>query len=242
MKHDDLCEDLAISIGPTPFLNVPLGSPWLAKKGDKVSRADVIKITPSYNRFCVAIYEIKVSRSDFLSDIRSGKWKDYLLHCHRFYFAVLDGVAKKEDMPVEAGLLIKGEKGWTVRKGAPARKVDVPVETLKALIFAKQHLPLRHRNVNNALDTTGARYYEKKDMAKVLGKKLADAYAKREEYEKETMRLKNRLYAIDSKIKVVDNFIQSTLGISQDDYLHALDIKRRLEELKKEFAVSESAT
>ena len=72
IEHDALAEDLALSLGILPYLNVVLGSPWLAAAHEAPPRADVLGIKPSYTRFCVTIYEIKVSRSDFLSDIRSG--------------------------------------------------------------------------------------------------------------------------------------------------------------------------
>ena len=51
-------------------------------------RADLVIIRPSYKRFCVSVFEVKVSRADFLSDIRSEKWRGYLPHCNRFYFAL----------------------------------------------------------------------------------------------------------------------------------------------------------
>lgn len=86
-KHDKLCEDLAISLGGTPYLNVPLGSRFMrayenqiklyraiaqaedyqtARKNlHQVQMADVMRVLPSYTRFCVFIYEVKVSRNDF---------------------------------------------------------------------------------------------------------------------------------------------------------------------------------
>lgn len=136
--HDDLAQDLALSLGVLPYLNVVLGSPWLSTRDENPPRADVLGVKPSYTRFCVAIYEIKVSRSDFLSDIRSGKWRSYLPHCHRFYFATLPDVCTKDDIPAEAGWMVRTNKTWTARKAAKVRPVEVPMETLQALVFARQ--------------------------------------------------------------------------------------------------------
>lgn len=77
-EHNELAEDLADCKG-TGFLDVPLGSVLL---NNGTQRADVIEIKPSYTRFCITIYEVKVSRGDFLSDIRTEKYKGYLEHCH----------------------------------------------------------------------------------------------------------------------------------------------------------------
>lgn len=146
--HDALAEDLALSLGILPYLNVVLGSAWLPS-GGKTPRADVLGVKPSYTRFCVAIYEVKVSRADFLSDIRSGKWRSYLPHCHRFYFATLPDVCSRDDIPAEAGWMVRTDKTWTARKAAKARAVEVPAETLQALIFARQRPGARGRRLED---------------------------------------------------------------------------------------------
>ena len=152
-SHDMLAEDLGLSIGVLPYLNVVLGSPWLAAANEAPPRADVLGIKPSYTRFCVAIYEVKVSRADFLSDIRSEKWRAYLPHCHRFYFATLPDVCTKHDIPAEAGWMVRTDKTWTTRKAAKSRQVEVPVETLQALIFARQRPGARGRRLEDVLQT-----------------------------------------------------------------------------------------
>lgn len=146
-KHNELSEDLA-AIKGTPFLDVPLGSVFLnhMRKWDDLSgntpggtqRADIVDVKPSYTRFNISIYEIKVSRADLLSDLRSGKWRGYLDHCHRFYFAIPSGIGDKKDIPPEAGLVVRGATGWTTVKAAPNRSVEIPQETLLSLLFMKE--------------------------------------------------------------------------------------------------------
>ena len=59
-------------------------------------------------------YEIKTSRSDFLSD---KKWeKKYLPLCDRFYFVCPDGMIKPEELPDEAGLIYVFKNGKGLRK------------------------------------------------------------------------------------------------------------------------------
>ena len=158
MNHNDLCYDLAYQ-KDTVFVNVHLGSPWgaagfnhrqrihrimgePAKEKMIIPLADVVNIRPSFTRFCIDIFEVKASRADFLNDIRSGKWERYLPHCHRFYFAVREGVAIKNDMPEGVGLIIKNEKCWHATKGSTARDVEIPYETMLALLFYRK----KHRS------------------------------------------------------------------------------------------------
>lgn len=134
ITHRKLVEDLA-KIKCTSFFEVPLGSVW---DMSKTQIADVININPSYTRFLVDIFEVKVTRADFLSDIRTEKWKGYLEHCNRFYFAAPKGIIKREDLPEEAGLIVFGEKGWVTIKAPRKREVDIPYMTLLSMIFKKK--------------------------------------------------------------------------------------------------------
>ena len=163
MTHRELCWDLAWAKG-TQYVEVPLGSVWgglfsrdalkgkLAMEGkfgaeaqeiiDRecpgTQHADVVTIRPSYTKFCMDIFEAKVSRTDFMGDVKSGKWKGYLNHCHRFYFACLSGIAKIADVPREAGLYVRGDKGWKCVKGAEPRDITVPYETLMSMLFMRR--------------------------------------------------------------------------------------------------------
>lgn len=174
-KHDELAEDLAVAKGGIPYLNVCLGSPWLNGRKQKTPRADLVVCKPSYRRFCLAIFEIKVTRADFLSDIRTGKWRDYLPHCDRFYFAVCKGVLQKADIPEEAGLIVRGPKGWHTSKAAPVMDNEIPVDTMKSLIFAKQRRSVREKRLDDVENMAGRQSYSRKDYlgrlkaARVLG-------------------------------------------------------------------------
>jgi hypothetical protein len=235
--HDEIAADLAQSIGPTPFLGVPLGSVFLGQLRDYESPglADVITIKPSYRHFCLSIYEVKVSRSDFLGDLRREKWRRYLPHCHRFYFATLPNVAKKDDIPQEAGWVVKGPKSWAYRKAASAREVDIPEFTLLSLLFSKEREP-RLRSLKNLQDAKYDIEYHNRfeKIARILGKDVAKAYADR-------LAVKDKIYELDSQISEMNQYleqmrevIQDGLGIPKKKYFYLWDIKKRLEELKAE--------
>lgn len=205
-QHNELAEDLAIAKNSF-YLDVPLGSVSLAPYGEGVPRADLVEIKPSYTRFCVSIYEVKVSRADFLSDIKSGKWRGYLPHCHRIYFATPTGLVNKKEIPEEAGWIVRGKCGWNTLKAAPARKVEIPKETLLSLLFMKQ----RVRHAKQHRDLIGDRYDYCRDLLyrtelyKALGKELGEALRNKDEYQ-----IKMRAY--EYELKQINEAIKKGLG------------------------------
>lgn len=142
-SHRELCFDLA-EAKATNYIEVPLGSSYL--NYGSLPQADVITIKPSYNRFNLDIYECKVSRSDFLKDIKTGKYKKYIEHCNRLYFAVTSGVAKKEEIPDGVGLIIRGENGWSTVKSAKKRNTVFSQEMLLSLVFFRGRVYKRKRS------------------------------------------------------------------------------------------------
>lgn len=171
-SHDELAYDLAIAKGGIPYLNVCLGSTWTTN-GKKVPRADLLVCRPSYKRFCISIYEVKVSRADYQSDIRSEKWKSYLPFCHRFYFAVQSGIINKSEIPSGAGLMVRGNKRWGTPIAAKVMNHDIPENTMMALIFAKQRRSRREKRLDDVMsmaDVYGRRdYFGRLKAARVLG-------------------------------------------------------------------------
>jgi hypothetical protein len=148
--------------------------------GSQPQVADVITVHPSYKRFSLSIFEIKVSRADFLSDIRTEKWKGYLPHCNRFYFAVAEGVATRSDIPQEAGLWIRKKSGWALEKNARPRNLEIPRETLLALIFARQHTTPHQKREMEIYD--GLSEYRRHQFVKAVGHDLSEAWRNREKY------------------------------------------------------------
>jgi len=198
-QHNELAEDLAIAKNSF-YLDVPLGSVSLAPYGEGVPRADLVEVKPSYTRFCVSIYEIKVSRADFLSDIRTGKWRSYLPRCHRFYFAMPAGMVNINEIPEEAGWIVRGDRGWKMMKAAPVRETEIPKEMLLSLLFTKQ----KNRHAKQHRDLIGDRYdysWGRKGLYKALGKEIGDALRNRDLYEKKRQEYDSTIRAIKEAIK-----------------------------------------
>ncbi len=117
--HADLQEDVckywrAKSPGWIPVKELDLGSRSMDRE---VKRADVFAMSETYPpRFVIC--EVKVSRADFLSDIKSEKYLHYMDNSNLFYF-VTPYALLEEDIPTWCGWLEQWEnkKGFTERWG-----------------------------------------------------------------------------------------------------------------------------
>lgn len=100
------------------------------KKGKNVEQrmdAWAMNLYPSkkYHRIC---YEIKVSRSDFMHEIKNpDKRKQGLELSNQFYFVTPPGLVKKEEIPLECGLIeVKEDGSSKVIVQAPMRECAPP--------------------------------------------------------------------------------------------------------------------
>jgi hypothetical protein len=111
---------------------------------------DVFMIQP--NRQVLKGFEIKVSRSDFLSDLKErerlcwggttpigAKWKTYLKFCHLFYWVCPEGLIKPEEVQDPAGLIYvrpdEKSQWFQVMKKPKRINRDMPVELLQRILF-----------------------------------------------------------------------------------------------------------
>ena len=166
MTHREMVDKLA-DAKSTIYKEIPLGSVWMQRP----QIADVLKVNPSYTRFCITIYECKVSRSDFLSDIRTGKWKGYLDHCHAFAFVTKKGVTDLQEIPDNAGLIFYADRGFYTRKAPPIINADVPIETMMAIMF------YRNKNLKNMeyRHLLAHGWIEEKRKLKKMGGRVAES-------------------------------------------------------------------
>jgi len=175
------------------WTEIPLGSVTLA--GSCVQRADILQMVKSFTRPHITIYEVKATRSDFQADIRSGKWKGYLEHCTRFYFAAPEGIIHLGEIPYPAGLIILGKSGsWRVVKGATNQQRSMLTgELLLKLAMTPCNQPLVRddRKIALALAEEGlARKKAAKEFGAFLCGYVQELHNKLKdmEYERETVR------------------------------------------------------
>lgn len=77
-------------------------------------RPDVFSIIPTLEpeRTQPWTCEVKISRADFLSDVRSEKWKRYRRFSCRIWFAAPQGIIQPSDVPEGLGLLEYRKPAW----------------------------------------------------------------------------------------------------------------------------------
>lgn len=104
--------------------------------GAENARIDALAIRPSYTRYLITGYEIKVSISDFRGD---HKWMSYLSMCNELYFCLSEDVKYDlSDIPEQCGLMVykpDNKIKFKIVKKAPYRIIDPPEGMYKYLLF-----------------------------------------------------------------------------------------------------------
>lgn len=104
-----------------------------------LSRPDVFSLEKTLNidKMKPTAYEIKHSRSDFLSDMKKPeKWKSYLEMAERLYYVCPNGLIKKEEVPAECGLIYQIDKNrFNKVKNAKKGKGKPTVELMMKLLM-----------------------------------------------------------------------------------------------------------
>jgi len=132
--HDELASDLAAHLAGNTAERAIWEDMQLGPAG--TIRPDVYAITKTYTRLVAMTFEVKVSRSDFLSDITSGKWQGYLKFSNCVVFAVPAGLVKADEIPKGAGLIERLENGWRFkRKPTFGHLEGLPLTVWQKLLF-----------------------------------------------------------------------------------------------------------
>ncbi|KKK83208.1 hypothetical protein LCGC14_2795670, partial [marine sediment metagenome] len=116
-------------------------------------RVDVVAVKPHcYAQRDLRAYECKSTRRDFMHDVGADKWRRYLLVFPRVYFAVPSGLVKKAEVPEEAGLIVRGENGWTTVKAARGHiPPNLSVNSILALLYRGYEQDREVRNLRDRL-------------------------------------------------------------------------------------------
>lgn len=142
---------------------------------------DGIAITRSYTRPCIKIYEIKVSRGDFLRD---NKWNLYKQYCNELYFVVPKGMIDKSELPDDVGLIYynrDGVRNLITKRKAQYRDIDEPVGVYKYIIYSRlepDRIPFyreRKEYAEDYLKDIKDRKYVGYNLGTKLAKQLQDA-------------------------------------------------------------------
>ena len=108
-EHEALQADLAATrrdVGEIAVERLAIGSYGSG------GQMDVFSVKPSWTQPQPTVYEVKISRPDFLRDTQAGKYQRYLPYCRRLYFATPAGMIDRKEVPEGMGLCVRGETGW----------------------------------------------------------------------------------------------------------------------------------
>jgi hypothetical protein len=98
---------------------------------------DIIAIKRDYLRKSISIFEIKISRADFLSDVRTQKYLKSLPFANKFYYVCPWNMIQPEEVPDGIGLYyIKDKYTGVCVKSAKAKKVILSEDVLWSMILS----------------------------------------------------------------------------------------------------------
>lgn len=102
-------------------------------------------------------HEVKVSRSDWLAELRNpDKSETWRKHCNRWFLVVPDASIVKNDLPEGWGLMVLGTSGeLRVRKQSERRDDPVEFTTQGLSVVARSVATTASREANNPLCDIG---------------------------------------------------------------------------------------
>jgi len=107
------------------------GSSWYS---DNLLKFDALAMKKSWKNPLITIYEVKVSRQDFLRD---QKYLKYMEYCHEFYFACPPDLIEKNEIPESAGLIYCREKNLRTVKRAKYVEREIPPDLFVYIIMSR---------------------------------------------------------------------------------------------------------
>lgn len=180
MNHDQLAEDLAdhlrgYSVPMVVWTDMQLGPAGSA-------RPDVYAIEKTYTALRARVFEVKVSRADFLSDVTSGKYLRYAAFAGSITFATPAGLVSKDEVPKGCGLITRSPDGvWRYqRKPTLQPTPDLPTHAWLKLVIDGC---AREREVQRAAKCgprTTTEWCHQRRVRERFGKELAAMVANRD--------------------------------------------------------------
>ena len=176
MDHDELAHSLAQHLqceSKMVWEDIPAGM-----MGEV--RPDVYTLQKSFSSPNPITYEVKVSVSDFRSDITTAKWKNYMRFSYGVVFAVPKGLITKKDLPTGCGLMTYNGAGiWHTVKKPTLHPCTIPSELLLKLLMSGEerrtqpvYIQPREFEIYKHMDT----------LRKKFGKNIAEKISLIEEY------------------------------------------------------------
>lgn len=246
LTHDQLADNLAQHLlrdDRIVWTDIPAG-----RQGS--CRPDVYTIQKSYTQPNPTSYEIKVSVSDFRSDVTSGKWQKYLEFSHAVVFCVPKGLVTKKDTPKGCGLMTFNGEFWnTVKRPTIQPETHLNSELLLKLLIEGKDRQVSKETVFESIPVEDdlQRYDNWKAVKKKWGDDIRtklhfmDTYQERYD---SLYHLKKQLIDIldldvATKKEIMERFsVDSDIRYSIEKILKAADEDERKKEIAKELRMT----
>ena len=210
------------------------GPTWTSRK---MRKFDLFVMKRSYSQPMTWIYEIKISRQDFLRD---DKWQGYLQYCTDFYFVAPCGIIDPTEVPEKAGLFLTSKNGTRLycKKKAPHRTdIEIPTSLYLYILMSRTKIVTSSYNNNNRANKSNEAYWrqwlaekeEKQEIGHNISNRLRKLYQKNViEVKKRQNRLELRIEDLENVKKILNKmgFDENNLGWNQEE-----KIKNRIAEI-----------
>lgn len=204
MTHNELANSLAshlVNDKRMVWEDIPTGAAGSI-------RPDVFTIEKSFAHPNPVSYEVKVSRSDFLNDVTSGKWRGYLDFSDGVVFAVPKGLITKQELPDKAGLIVYSEGIWrTVKRPILSERSNLNNELLLKLLIGNNERQTKQEAI---YPRSAIFWHEQARLRKAFGDEVAGILKIRDSIEE-----KNSLLAIRKEICEI-------LGLPMDEPVYRI--------------------
>ena len=214
LSHNELAHSLAsylVNDNRMVWEDIPAG-----KSGS--IRPDVLTIQKSFSNPNPISYEIKVSASDFRSDVTSGKWSKYLDFSYGVVFAAPKGLIKKSDIPDICGLIQFDGQSWRTVKKPILNPAVLNGELLLKLLIAGKDRETQANVIKN-------RGFDEWEHKETLRKKFGKDFAKK-------IKL---IETYDECKKELDGYkkeLGSLFGLDINEWSFIYDLSRSIKDLK----------
>lgn len=195
-------------------------------------RVDAWAMNRSWAHPAATAYEIKVTRSDFLSD---NKWHGYLPLCNQFYFVSPPNMIDVSELPPEAGLMtVAGTSRLITKKKAPHRSIQLPEELYRYILMCRTVVSRSEYQVEKSHEERvieWRQFVDKKVEHRELGRQVSRAIReKADSFKIENERLKKRMEEYDEIRKFL-----SAMGINPADHVSRWAVEDRIKEQENLF-------
>jgi len=194
--------------------------------GHGMRMMDAWAMKRSWTHPCYYGYEIKISRSDFLSD---NKWPEYLELCNEFYFVAPAGVIRSEELSGDVGLLVVAKTGTKLfkRKVAPHRIIKPPEELLMYILMCRTRIV--KSSYSWAERETTRQYWERwlNDKKEKLGLGTQCSEKLKESFEAQVYEVQKQIKIMQGKVDSCEDILKmcKEMGVDPSNW----DAKRQIE-------------